>query len=325
VFVRLIQGFGVGGEQGGAILLTAEAAPRARRGFWASFVQLGSPAAYLVPTALFAVLDGHLSDSAFLSWGWRVPFWLSAAVVVVGLFVRSRVHESETFRAVKESRGDKPPSPMRTLFTAHRRELVGGLLAKFVEAAVFPLYTVFLVSYADSLHHDTGTVLDAVITAVVCELVALPLLGRLTDTIGGRPVFIAAAVLSLLLVVPAFEAVRSGNTAAIVAALVAGLAPGTYAPQAAYFPELFPSVARYSGVSLVWQFGSMIASGPFTVVAAALLIAGGGSYGWDAVYVGALIAVSIVALCVLPETAPGRLGGREYAHWPGRDDVGTPA
>ncbi|GAA3724701.1 MFS transporter [Streptomyces tremellae] len=323
VFVRLVQGFGVGGEQGGAILLTAEAAPRARRGFWASFVQLGSPAAYLVPTALFAVLDGHLSDSAFLSWGWRVPFWLSAFVVLVGLFVRSRIQESETFRAATADTAGRAPSPVRTLFARHRRELVGGLLAKFVEAAVFPFYTVFLVSYADSLHHDTDTVLDAVIIAVVCELVALPLLGRLTDKVGRRPVFLAAAVLNLVLVVPAFEAVRSGNTAVITAALIAGLAlghAGTYAPQAAYFPELFPSAARYSGVSLVWQFGSMIASGPFTVVAAALLIAGDGSYVWDAVYVGALIAVSVVALSLLPETAPGRLGGREYAHWPHRDE-----
>ncbi|WP_078849539.1 MFS transporter [Streptomyces sp. NRRL F-5126] len=320
VFVRLIQGFGVGGEQGGAVLLTAEAAPRARRGAWASLVQLGSPAAYLIPTALFAVLDGNLSDSAFLSWGWRVPFWLSAVVVVVGLLVRSRIQESDTFRAVKkEDRQRRPPSPLRALFAHHRRELVGGLFAKFAEAAVFPFYTVFLVSYADSLHHDTGTVLTAVIIAVCCELVALPLLGALTDRVGRRPVFLAAAVLNLVLVVPAFEAVRSSNTIVIVAALIAGLAlghAGTYAPQAAYFPELFPSSARYSGVSLVWQFGSMIASGPFTVVAAALLIAGHGSYGWDVLYVCGLIAVSIVALCLLPETAPRTLGGREYAHWP---------
>jgi len=106
-----------------------------------------------------------------------------------------------------------------------------------------------------------------------------------------------------------------------VVLLVAGLAfghAGTYAPQAAYFPELFPSASRYSGVSVVWQFGSMIASGPFTVVATALLIAGGGSYTWVAVYVAVLVAISIVTLFFMPETAPGRRGGQEYANWPGQ-------
>jgi MFS family permease len=112
--------------------------------------------------------------------------------------------------------------------------------------------------------------------------------------------------------------VQSENLAVIVLLLVCGLAlghAGTYAPQASFFPELFPARSRYSGVSIVWQFGAMLASGPFTVVATALLIAGGGSFLWSALYVAVLIVISIVALQFLPETAPSRRGGVEYAHW----------
>ncbi|MGE3284499.1 MAG: MFS transporter [Pseudonocardia sp.] len=317
VLVRLIQGFGVGGEQGGAVLLTAEAAPPKRRGYYASFVQMGSPAAYLIPTALFALLTAQMPEEAFLAWGWRIPFLLSAVVVVVGLYIRLRVPESETFRAVKQRQPHS--SPLRTLVREHRREVVGGMLTKFVEAAVFPFYTIFLVSYARSLGVDPTIVLDAVIIAILAELLLIPVWGRLSDRFGRRTVYLTAAVANLLLVVPAFLAVQSGSMLLITLLLVAGLAlghAGTYAPQASYFPELFPSATRYSGVSVVWQFGAMLASGPFTVVAAALLVAGDGAYTWVAVYVAALIVISILALLRMPETAPRLRGGREYADWP---------
>lgn len=315
--VRLIQGFGVGGEQGGAVLLTAEASPPQRRGFFASFVQLGSPVAYLIPTALFAVLQARMDDETFLSWGWRIPFLLSAIVIVVGLYIRLRVPETEAFRAVKEQ-GGRRPAPLRTLLADHRREVIGGMAVKFVEAAMFPFYTIFLVTYARSQNVDPAIVLDAVIIAIVAEVVMVPLWGRLTDRVGRKPVYLGAAVLNLVLLIPAFHAVQTGNFMVIAALLIAGLAvghAGTYAPQASYFPELFPSSVRYSGVSVVWQFGAMIASGPFTVIAAALLIAGNSSYVWVAVYVAVLILISIFALVRMPETAVRPRGGTEYADW----------
>ncbi len=323
VLVRLIQGFGVGGEQGGAVLLAAEASPAGERGWYASFVQLGAPAAYLIPTGLFAVLTSQLSEEAFLSWGWRIPFLLSAVVVVIGLVIRLRVHESRTFQAAREMQQTRT-APLRQLVRHHRRVVLTGMLSKFVEAAVFPFYTVFLVAYAETKDVDPQIVLNAVMIAIAAELVAIPLFGRLTDRVGRRPVYLAAAVLNLILVVPAFEAVETGNLAVIAALLIVGLAlghAGTYAPQASYFPELFPTTVRYSGISVVWQFGSMIASGPFTVVATALLLAGDDSYTWVAVYVGALIVVSIAALCFMPETAPGRRSGQEYTSWPDLADL----
>ncbi|MDI2030781.1 MFS transporter [Saccharopolyspora sp. TS4A08] len=321
VLVRLLQGFGVGGEQGGALLLTAEAAPPGKRGFYASFVQMGSPAAYLIPTVLFAVLQAQLPEAQFLSWGWRVPFLLSAVVVIIGLYIRMRVPESETFEAVKQQEPQR--APLKRLLTDHRREVFGGMLAKFVEAAVFPLYTVFLVSYAEAHDVDSSIVLDAVIIAILAELIMLPFWGKLTDRIGRRTTFIGAAVLNLVLLVPAFLAVESGDVVLITLLMIAGLAfghAGTYAPQASYFPELFPSGARYSGVSVVWQFGAMIASGPFTVVASALLVLADGGFTWVAVYVAGLIVLSLIGLRFLPETAPNRRSGAEYADWPGAEE-----
>jgi MFS transporter, MHS family, shikimate and dehydroshikimate transport protein len=317
IAVRLIQGFGVGGEQGGAVLLTAEASPPERRGFFASFVQLGSPVAYLIPTALFAVLQAQMSEEVFLSWGWRIPFLLSAVVVVVGLYIRLRVPETEAFRAVKEHGGHRP-APLRTLVNSHRREVFGGMAVKFVEAAMFPFYTIFLVTYARSQNIDASVVLDAVIIAIIAEVIMIPLWGKLTDRVGRKPVYLGAAVLNLILLIPAFYAIRTGNFVVIALLLIAGLAighAGTYAPQASYFPELFPSSVRYSGVSVVWQFGAMIASGPFTVIAAALLIAGDSSFTWVVVYVAGLILISIWALSKMPETAVRRRGGTEYADW----------
>jgi len=317
VIIRLVQGFGVGGEQGGAVLLTAEASPQAHRGFFASFVQLGSPGAYLIPTALFALLDGNLSSAQFLSWGWRVPFLASVIIIIVGLYLRLGIAESATFRAV-QAEGAANRAPLRSLVANHPREVIAGTLAKFVEAGVFPFYTVFLATYAVRQHVSSTMVLDAVIVGIIAELLLLPVLGWLTDRVGRKPVFWSAAVLNLVLIVPSFLAVRTGDTWLVTILLIVGLGlghGGVYAPQASYFPELFDASVRYSGVSVVWQFGSMIASGPFTVVAAALLLAGHGSFTWDALYVAVLALISVVALRWLPETAPRRLGGREYAKW----------
>lgn len=323
VFVRLIQGFGVGGEQGGAVLLTAEASPPNRRGFFASLVQMGSPAAYLVPSALFAYLTTALTEEQFLSWGWRIPFLLSILVVAVGLFIRLRIDESEVFKEVKET-AKSQQAPVKVVFRESRREVFLGMGSKFVEAAVFPFYTVFLVAYSKNLGNDSAFVLQAIIIAILVELAMIPVWGWLTDKIGRKKVFLGAAILNLVLIWPAFAAIASGDTLPIVAILVAGLAlghAGTYAPQASFYPELFPVRGRYTGVSIVWQFGAMIASGPFTVVATALLVAGGGSITGVAIYVSALILVSVVCLAILPETAPGQRGGKEYAEWHVHDSV----
>ncbi|MGZ2223942.1 MFS transporter [Glutamicibacter nicotianae] len=317
VFVRLLQGFGVGGEQGGAVLMTAEAAPPRQRGFYASLVNLGSPAAYLVPSALFAFLTTQLSDEAFLAWGWRIPFLLSIFVVAIGMYIRLRVDESETFKAVKEN-ATAQQAPVKLILKHSRKEIILGMGSKFAEAAVFPFYTVFLVAYSDILGNDSAFILEAIIIAIICELFMIPTWGWLTDKVGRKKIFLGAAILNLVLIWPAFAAIKSGDTLPIIAILIAGLAlghAGTYAPQASFYPELFPVRGRYTGVSIVWQFGSMIASGPFTVIATALLVAANGSITGVAIYISVLILISVISLIFLPETAPGQRNGEEYAQW----------
>jgi MFS family permease len=279
---------------------------------------MGSPAAYLIPSGLFAFLTTQLSEEQFLSWGWRIPFLLSVVVVAVGLYIRLHLDESETFKAAKAEQSLQK-APVKIILKDYRRVTLLGMGSKFVEAAVFPFYTVFLVAYANYLHLGTAIILEGIIIAITVELFMIPVWGRLTDKVGRRPVFLGAAILNLVLIWPAFWAVQNGQMLPIVAILIAGLAlghAGTYAPQASFYPELFPVRGRYTGVSLVWQVGAMIASSPFTVVATALPVAGGGSVTGVAIYVSALIAISIVCLILLPETAPTMRGGREYADWP---------
>src|SRR5699024_783266 len=179
----------------------------------------------LIPTVLFAWLMGSMDHEAFIAWGWRIPFLLSIVVVAIGLYVRTHVPESKTFQKVKEDQTQKK-APLAQLMTGSRREVFGGLFTKFVEAAVFPFYTVFLVTYADNAGYDSQIVLDAVIVAIICEIITIPLLGRLTDKVGRKPVYLAAAVLNLALIWPAFLAVESESFAVITALLIAGLAFG---------------------------------------------------------------------------------------------------
>ena len=323
VTIRLVQGFGVGGEQGGAVLLTCETAPAERRGFYGSLVQLGAPAGFLLPAGLFALLTSTMSEATFIAWGWRIPFLLSAVVIGVGLWVRLKVSESPAFEEARHRQGEQS-RPMRDLLTSQRRRTLLGVGAKFIESSLFPLATTFVVAYAASQDVEESVVLNAVLVAVAVELLAIPLWGRLTDRVGRRPVFLFGAAVHLVMIVPLFLAVRSGSGLWIQLALLVALPiahAATYAPQASFFPELFPTRVRYSGMSVVWQFGALVASGPFTVVAAALLAAMGGAFWGVALYVAVLALVSVACLLALPGDGarpPRRAISRTGARSPSR-------
>ncbi|MDR5835861.1 MFS transporter [Caballeronia sp. LZ034LL] len=311
IFIRVLQGFGVGGEQAGAVLLTAEYAPPRERGFFASLVQLGAPAGFLIPSGIFALLTSALTHDQFMSWGWRLPFLGSIVLVVVGLYIRLRTEESPVFAAIRETQAVES-RPVVEVVRQHGGIIAKGVGAKLIEACTFGMYTMIVLAYGRAHHVSDALLLQTIIVAVVLELIAIPLAGALSDRIGRRATFMAGAVLHVLLVAPLFHAIDSGNRLAIQTVMILAITVGhslCYAPQASLFPELFPARVRCSGIALIWQIGSLIGSGVLGLVAVKLIQATGGSSTGLIAYVAVLGIVSAISIFLLPETAPVRRGG----------------
>jgi MFS family permease len=307
----VLQGFGVGGEQAGAVLLTAEYAPPLRRGFFASLVQLGAPAGFLIPSGLFALLSATLTPAQLLDWGWRIPFLASALLVALGLYIRLRTEESPIFATIQRTKAVSS-RPVVEVMQQFGPTIVKGVGAKLIEACTFAMYTMIVLAYGKAHGVAQSMLLQTVIVAVALELVTIPLAGALSDRIGRRPTFIAGALLQVALVVPFFLAIDSGNRGAVQLVMILAISVGhslCYAPQAALFPELFPARVRCSGIALIWQIGSLLGSGVLGLLAVKLIQATHGSSLALILYVAVLGIVSAVSLFALPETAPLRRNG----------------
>jgi metabolite-proton symporter len=301
VVLRFVQGFGVGGEWGGAVLLAVEHSGGGRRGFHGSWPQMGVPAGLLLSTGLLAMISSRLPEGAFLAWGWRVPFLVSVVLIAIGLFVRLRVLESPVFVSLKASRGESR-APLLDVFREHPREVVIGMGMRFAQNVLFYVYTVFVVGYGEkSLGYHRSTMLGGVVLASVVSLVAIPSWSHLSDRVGRRPVFLAGALTSLLVAFPSFWLIERGPGYVAVAIVLAMVGHDMmYGPMGAYFSELFGARVRYSGASLVYQLTSVIAGGlaPFI---ATLLLARHGSWA-VAAYLMLCCAITAVATWFAPET-----------------------
>jgi len=303
VVLRLIQGFGVGGEWGGAVLMTVEHSPGGRRGFYGSLPQMGVPAGLLLSTGVFAIFS-NLPDEQFLTWGWRVPFLLSILLVAVGLYIRLALLETPAFRRVQETH-TQARVPIVDVLRTNLRGVLLVIGLRIAENGSFFVFSVFVLSYATGqLGLAKGTILTGVMIAAAVQLFVVPVWGALSDKIGRRPVYMGGAVFSLLFAFPFFWLINTQATILVWLAIVLALAVGhgaMYGPQAAFLPELFGTRVRYSGISFSRELASVFAGALSPFVATALL-AWAGNFWPVAVYLAVMALITIVAVYLAPET-----------------------
>ncbi|MGR6919039.1 MFS transporter [[Actinomadura] parvosata] len=298
VLLRFVQGLAVGGEWGGAALMAVEHAPPGRKTFYGGFAQLGNPAGALLATGAFSLMSLS-GEQAMQAWGWRVPFIVSAVLVLVGLFIRLRVEESPVFEAA-----DRTGVPIKEVFRTSWRSVLLGVGTLPVAIGGYYLLTTFLLSYATgpSVGASEQLILNGLSFASFVELVATLGIAWLGDRFGARKVAVWFLVLTALLAVPQFAVLGSGNAVLIFALL--GLmrlaTSGTYGPMAAILAEMFPPQVRYTGISLAYQGAGAIFGGLSPLAATALVGAYGGA-AWPAValLVG-MCVLSVICLAVAP-------------------------
>jgi MHS family shikimate/dehydroshikimate transporter-like MFS transporter len=309
IVLRCLQGIGVGGEWGGAVLMAVEHSQSHRRGLSGSWPQAGVPAGLFLSTVVFGALNTTLDEDRFLSWGWRVPFLVSIALIAVGLFIRLRVLESPAFTELQR-RGQRQARPLMTAVRDYRHRLLLAMGMRVGENGVFYIYTVFVLSYGPmQLDVSRTTMLWAVALAAVVGLVTIPMFGLLSDHIGRRTVYLLGAIFSMLYALPFFALLATRSTPLIWLAVILGIAIGhaaMYGPQASYFSELFGAAVRYSGASLSYQLASVLAGGLAPFIATFLLARWGTTA--VAIYMIALSATSVAAAYAAPETHKRELG-----------------
>ncbi|NIH97943.1 metabolite-proton symporter [Mycolicibacterium fluoranthenivorans] len=276
VTLRFIQGFAVGGEWGGAILLVAEHSPDRSRGFWASWPQAGVPVGNMLATVVLLVLTSTLSDAAFLAWGWRVAFWLSAVVVLIGYYIRTKVTDAPIFvEAQEEAERIKATSfSVVEVLKRYPRGVFTAMGLRFGENIMYYLVVTFSITYLKvSVGADTSSILWYLLVAHAVHFAVVPLVGHLADRFGRRPVYMVGAVLGGTWGFFAFPMMNSGNYLIVTAAITLGLMIHAlmYAPQPAIMAEMFPTRMRYSGVSLGYQVTSIVAGSLAPLIAVKLL------------------------------------------------------
>ncbi|MFZ0258967.1 MAG: MFS transporter [Pseudolabrys sp.] len=303
LFLRIFQGIGIGGEWGGAVLMAVEHSPAGRRGFYGSWPQIGVPAGLLLSSGMVYLLS-YLPEADFFSWGWRIAFLISAVLVAVGLYIRLKIMETPAFTRIQES--DKVVHvPFFELWRTHGKNTLLGLGARYIEGVTFNIFGVFVVGYlAGTLGLPRQTALAGVMIASAIMIVMLPIYGNLSDRIGRRRMFGVAGILIGILSFPAFWLMQTKEPLLVWIAIAVPFAfvyPAVYGPQAALFSELFDTRVRYTGISFVYQFSGIYASGLTPIIATALLPMGGNKPWLICLYVLAVSIVSALSVFAMTE------------------------
>jgi MHS family shikimate/dehydroshikimate transporter-like MFS transporter len=304
VTLRFIQGLGVGGEWGGAVLMAVEHGKPGQRGFLASWVQAGVPIGLLLATAVFRTLSSIIPEEAFLAWGWRIPFLVGILLLGVGMFIRLRILESPVFTEAKKA-STTTEMPILEVIRRYPRNVLIAMGARFAENAFFYVITAFVLTYATQQAGFTkDQVLKAVLIGSAVQFFVIPFFGWLSDRVGRRPVYLGGTLLVALFAFPFFWLIDLKSTDALWIAVTLGLIihSAMYGPQAAFFSELFGTRVRYSGASLGYQLASPLAGGLAPLIATALLDQSGGKPWPVAVYLIFMAVITLIAVWMAEET-----------------------
>ncbi|MGH7169467.1 MAG: MFS transporter, partial [Gemmataceae bacterium] len=269
--LRFLQGIGVGGEWGGAVLLVLEHGHRGKRGFYASWPQAGVPLGLLTSAGVVAVFENGLSPTDFLAWGWRVPFLLSGLLIVVGLLIRTRILETPLFRQLQQTQ-QVAHAPITETLRRHWRDVLLAAGSRIGENSCFYLFSTYILAYGkDVLHVEAGLILWAVNLAAAVEIFTIPLWGLLSDHWSRKGMYLLGNLLLIGLAGPYYWLLGTLQPVAIVAAVVLSLALGhamLYSVQASLIPELFGTRLRYTGASIGYQLAAPLAGGSAPLIAA---------------------------------------------------------
>jgi len=296
VCLRLIQGLAVGGEWGGAMLIALEHAPGGKRGFAASFANLGAPAGSLLAAGALS-LATLLPEEQFFAWGWRIPFLLSIVLVTIGLFVRLKVVESPLFQKF-DAEAEKRRMPIVEVFARHPKNLALGTLAAMSQLTISGIASVWAVSYAVAQGAERTGVLNAKALAAIALFLMTLLSARLCDRFGRRPVIMAGIGAAILFAYPLLLLVDSGTVIGFTVAVMVGqgIQGIILGPLASFLAELFPTAVRFTGSSVCFQGASAIGAGFTPVIASALVATGGGLMLLGGVWIGVLVICLIGVL-----------------------------
>lgn len=309
ITLRLVQGLGIGGEWGGALLLAVEYAPAEKRGLFGAIPQMGVTIGMLLGTVALSIMT-LLPENAFMTWGWRIPFIFSALLVFFGLWIRKGIDETPSFKKVKES-GEVPKLPIVETLKNYWREVLIAVGAKVVETAPFYIFSTFVVSYATAnLGFSRTATLTAVMIATIITTILIPFMGMLSDKIGRKKLFIGGTIGMALFAFPYFWLLQQKSVLILIVATVIGLgviwAPIT-AVLGTMFSEIFDARIRYTGITLGYQIGAALAGGTAPLVATALLNRFNNSYVPVALYIIFASVLSLAAIWAVKDRSNQKL------------------
>jgi MFS family permease len=312
IALRIVQGFALGGQWGGASLLLTESSPRSRRGFYGSFVQVGAQLGLMGGLSSYLVLSLALSDQQMISWGWRIPFLSGIVMVGIGLYMHRAIEDTPMFRGLQEKRAsgqaiapraDDAPI-VRVIKTHWRVILLAGGAFVLPNAVAFIIVSGVLNYGVQTLHLRQGDVLGAILAACLCPLVCIPYFAHLSDRYGRPRLFLIGAIGVAAWAWPMFALIDTANLWLVLLALVVCFIGHSmmFGPQVALYTELFPTEVRYSGASLGYQVGTVFGGGLAPFVTASLLAATHTSWS-VAAYIDVLAVVSIGSIVLLRHRA----------------------